>query len=66
MKSVKIKGMSCNHCVMSVQKALSEIEGVKNVEVSLERGEATFDESSPVDMAIVRQKIKDAGYEPVD
>lgn len=66
MKSVKIKGMSCNHCVMSVQKALSEIEGVKNVDVSLERGDATFEESAPVDMAFVRQKIKDAGYEPID
>ena len=26
---IKIKGMSCNHCVASIQKALSALEGVK-------------------------------------
>ena len=33
---IKIKGMSCNHCVASIQKALSALEGVKSVDVSLE------------------------------
>lgn len=63
MTTVKIKGMSCNHCVMAVTKALMEIDGVKGVEVDLAKGEATFDEATPVDMDIVRAQIKKAGYD---
>ena len=34
--TLKIEGMMCMHCVAHVKKALSEIDGVSNVEVSLE------------------------------
>lgn len=65
MTEVKIKGMSCNHCVMAVTKALNEIDGVENVEVSLDAGKATFDTEGPVDMGAVKEKISKAGYEVV-
>jgi copper chaperone len=63
MATVKIKGMSCDHCVMAVTKALKEIHGIKDVQVDLAKGEATFDEEEPVDMDIVRAQIAKAGYE---
>jgi copper chaperone len=63
MKTVKIKGMSCGHCVQAVKKALGQIEGVANVEVNLEKGEASFEERTPVDNEILRDRIKKAGYE---
>jgi copper chaperone len=63
MKTIKIKGMSCNHCVMAVTKALKTVEGVDHVQISLEKGEATFDETVPVDMAVIAEKIGKAGYE---
>ncbi len=65
MKTIKIKGMSCNHCVMAVTKTLNKIEGIKNVTVDLKKGEATFDEAKPVDMAAVKEQIRKAGYEVV-
>ena len=65
MATIKIKGMSCNHCVMAVTKALNEIEGIEDVKVDLAKGEADFDEVRPVDMNIVRKAIKKAGYEIV-
>ena len=43
MATVKIKGMSCQHCVKSVTDTLKGLEGVNNVEVDLEKGEANFD-----------------------
>ncbi len=66
MKVIKVKGMSCDHCVKAVTKALEEIDGVDNVKVDLERGEATFDETAPVKMSVVEEKIKKAGYEVRD
>jgi copper chaperone len=63
MKTIKIKGMSCNHCVMAVTKTLEKIDGVKNLKVDLARAEATFDEAKPVDIEIVKERIRKAGYD---
>lgn len=65
MGTVKIKGMSCSHCVMAVTKALSGIEGVGNVKVDLAKGEATFEETRPVDRAVVAERIRKAGFDVV-
>ena len=54
MKSVKIKGMSCQHCVMAVTKALSALDGIKNVQVDLKTGTATYDEVKPIDGDILK------------
>ena len=66
MATVKIKGMSCQHCVMAVTKALKEIEGLTEVVVDLDKGQATFSETKPVDITMVKDKIKKAGYEAVE
>jgi len=63
MKTIKIKGMSCGHCVKAVTKALSEIEGVENVQVDLDKGEASFEETQPVSAEVLQEKIQKAGYE---
>ncbi len=66
MATIKIKGMSCQHCVMAVTKALGSIEGIKDVRVDLEKGEATFTEVKPIDRKAIGEKIKKAGFEVVD
>ncbi len=63
MKTIKIKGMSCQHCVKSVAAALAAIDGIKNVTVELESGQATFEETKPVDERLIRERIEEAGYE---
>ena len=65
MAVLKIKGMSCNHCVMAVTKALGEVDGVSDIRVDLSTGEASFSESGSVDMDNVKEKIRKAGYEVV-
>jgi copper chaperone len=63
MKSIKVKGMSCQHCVMAVTKALSAIDGIKDVKVDLKSGQASYDETKPVDVKVVADAVKKAGYE---
>ena len=63
MATVKIQGMSCQHCVKAVTKALSDIEGISHVVVNLEKGEASFDETKAVDMSVIRERVKKAGFE---
>ncbi len=64
MKTVlKIKGMTCNHCVQSVTKALQSVAGVRSVNVSLERGRAEVEHSEGVSMTSLTQAVTNAGYE---
>jgi len=63
MKTIKIKGMSCQHCVQAVEKALGTIDGVSQIKVDLAKGEASFAESKPVEEQVIRDCIKKAGYE---
>jgi len=66
MKSIKIKGMSCQHCVMAVTKALSALDGIKNVKVDLASGMATYEEVNAVAPEVIAEAVKKAGYEVVE
>jgi len=50
---------------MAVTEALDEVDGIVDIKVDLAKGEATFDETTPVDMDTVKEKVKEAGYEVV-
>lgn len=63
MKTIKVKGMSCQHCVNAVTQALNGIDGLSGVAVSLEKGEASFNEDKPVDMEVIKKAVQEAGYQ---
>jgi copper chaperone len=65
MTKIKIQGMTCEHCVRAVTNALSGVEGVTNVKVSLEKNEAVFDTSSQVDMEKIKKAVEEEGYKVV-
>lgn len=60
---LKIEGMTCMHCKMSVEKALKSVEGVESVNVDLMRKEAVITGSAERDELI--QAVEDAGYDVV-
>ena len=62
---LKVKGMSCQHCVMSVTKALSQLEGIQNVQVDLTKGEVRFENTKAFATDQIVKAITDAGYEVV-
>ena len=63
--TMKVKGMSCQHCVMSVTKALNQLEGIKNVQVDLAKGEVRFDNTKNITSDRIQKAITDAGYEVI-
>jgi copper chaperone len=63
MRTIGVKGMSCQHCAQAVKKALEAIDGIANVAVDIETGKVTFDEIRPVDNELMKEQIKKAGYE---
>jgi len=66
MEQVKVKGMSCQHCVKSVTTALEALDGVVNVTVDLPSGTATYEMSKPVDKAVVVKAINEVGFQAED
>ena len=68
--TLKVDGMTCAGCVRSVKKVLEGVPGVRSVEVSLERAQATV-ELDPAGAAAVggdplaalKAAVEAAGYE---
>lgn len=60
INTYKISGMACNHCKMTVERALNALEGVENVEVDLAAGTATV--TGNVARADVEQAVSLAGF----
>ena len=64
MNTVKIKGMSCQHCVASTTKALEALPGISDVQVDLDKGEARF--QGDVDNQAIKDAITKIGFEVVE
>lgn len=66
MKSeeLKIEGMSCGHCVMSVQKELSKLANVMVEDVTVGRAQVKYDETK-VGVQDLARAIDEAGYKLV-
>jgi len=65
MTTIKISGMSCEHCTGSVTKLLQSIPGISNVSVTLTPGQASFTAGPEVDVDSVKDAIRKIGFEPV-
>jgi copper chaperone CopZ len=64
-EEIKIEGMSCQHCVAAVKKALESMKGLTEVRVELDPGQASFSRSDTVSLDQVKRTVEDAGYRVV-
>ncbi|TWH60484.1 Cu+-exporting ATPase [Desulfitobacterium sp. LBE] len=65
--AIKVTGMTCEHCVRRVKKALESLPELENVNVFLENGEASFDWTGEgLSMARVKDVIEEAGYTVIE
>ncbi|KKM11286.1 hypothetical protein SY88_09470 [Clostridiales bacterium PH28_bin88] len=61
---INVEGMTCNHCKMSVEKALTNLAGVNKAEVNLAAKNVTVTfEPGKVDITAMKNAITRAGYE---
>jgi copper chaperone CopZ len=63
--TLKIEGMSCEHCVRHVTGALEGLPGVKKALVSLKEGTAVVDHEEAVGLEAMKFAVDEAGYEVV-
>jgi len=60
---LRVEGMTCMHCKMSVEKALKSVAGVESANVDLMRKEAVITGSA--DREALVQAVEAAGYSVV-
>lgn len=65
-KTLIIEGMMCSHCTGRVEKALSALDGVSAVSVSLEGKSAVVTLSKDVSDQVLTDAVTEAGYQVVD
>ncbi|HEU5030352.1 heavy-metal-associated domain-containing protein [Actinomadura sp. NPDC048394] len=57
-----VTGMTCGHCVASVTEEVEQVAGVTAVDVDLETGRVTVTSEAPVDDALIKGAVEEAGY----
>ncbi|ANU24318.1 copper chaperone CopZ [Planococcus donghaensis] len=62
--NLQVSGMSCQHCVKSVEESVMALPGIEKVEVSLATNsvDVAYD-ASAVDVGQIAEAIEDQGYD---
>jgi copper chaperone CopZ len=63
--TMKIGGMSCGHCVSSVDKALKKLDGVQVESVAIGTATVSYDPSAVSEQRIT-DAVADEGYSVVE
>lgn len=58
-----VGGMTCGHCVSTVEQALKGVRGVRSVDVDLERNEAVVVADDDADVGALVAAVNETGYE---
>ena len=64
VKEIKIQGMTCDHCVMSVRKELEKVPHLQVKDVAIGTATVVYDETD-VSSAQIAAAIEEAGYNAV-
>jgi copper chaperone len=64
--TLKVEGMSCNHCVNAIEGSVGKLEGVSKAKVNLTEGNVDLEyDSSKVSLEKIKDMIDDQGYDVV-
>jgi copper chaperone len=64
--SLQVSGMSCNHCVATVEGSVGKLNGVNSVKVNLDSGKVLVEyDPSGVTLDMIKEEIEEQGYDVV-
>ena len=65
--TLKVQGMTCQHCVIAIEKSVGKLSGVAEVAVNLANGQVDVHmDERKVSEAELRAAIESAGYQVMD
>lgn len=63
--SIKVAGMTCQHCVNSVTEEVSNLPGVLSVNIDLAAGNVEIESETALVINDLEAAVQEAGYEVV-
>ena len=61
-KTVRIPNISCGHCVKTIEREISSLRGVTNIDVDMPSKTATFTWEAPTTWELIRDALEETGY----
>ena len=65
-RKLSVPNISCGHCIMTIQRELGEIDGVKNVEGNPTTKEITVEWDTPATLESIKSTLKEINYPVAD
>ncbi|MBN8692619.1 MAG: heavy-metal-associated domain-containing protein [Bacteroidetes bacterium] len=59
---IQSSNIKCGGCVSTITKALTQIQGIKAVNVDIPTNEITIEYDASIDLNTVKNKLKEIGY----
>lgn len=64
--TLNVQGMSCGHCVKTIEGSVGELQGVASVKVHLENGTVDVEyNANEVTLETIKETIDEQGYEVI-
>ena len=63
-EQINVDGMSCAHCIETIQNTVGKIAGVNQIKVSLENKKVSVDfDEVQTNLEVIKKNIIEAGFE---
>jgi copper chaperone len=63
-KKITIPNVHCQHCVMTIKRELSEIDGIKDVDVEIDTKQLTVTWDPRTTWEVISHTLSEIGYPP--
>ena len=64
--TLSVPNITCEHCVMTIQRELSDVKGVVAVEGDADKKEITVDWEAPATLEKIKSTLEDINYPAVE
>ncbi len=61
-RALQVPNISCNHCVMAIQRELNELEGVSKVMGDPDKKQVTVEWSEPATLDRIKATLREINY----
>jgi len=63
-KTFQVPNINCQHCVMTIQRELGELQGVKSVKGDVQTKEVTVEWEAPATWDSIKSLLAEINYSP--
>lgn len=65
-KTLNVPNISCHHCVHTIQRELSQVKGVAEVQADVQTKQVAVKVDTPATLEAVLKTLQEIGYPPAE